>query len=108
MHHFRNLKLKPERDADQPPLMTIDIEVEERKSHLDFPEGDLGRGDMGSNTKIRRPVAIDGEMKRRILHQEKFLMNSIISSTNERMPIVSRLIQGGCCEIIKQIILNKQ
>ena len=61
MHHFRNLKLKPERDADQPPLMTIDVEVEERKSHLDFPEGDLDRGDMGSNTKIRRPVG----MKRR-------------------------------------------
>ena len=41
--------------------MTIDVEVEERKSHLDFPEGDLDGGDMGSNTKIRRPVG----MKRR-------------------------------------------
>ena len=62
----------PEKYADQPLPVTNDVEVEERKSlnKLDFPEGDLDGADIGSRTKIRRSVAINMEMKRRILQQE--------------------------------------
>ena len=66
--------ITPERDADQALLITTDVEVEDRKSlnNLDFPEVDLDGGDMGSKTKIRRPVTKhgDGETKQRILQQE--------------------------------------
>ena len=64
--------ITPERDADQALLITTDVEVEDRKSlnNLDIPEVDLDGGDMGSKTKISRPVAIDGETKQRILQQE--------------------------------------
>ena len=65
--------ITPERGADQALLIITDVEVENRKSlnNLDFPEGDLDGCDMGRKTKIRRPVAIDGETKQRILQWEE-------------------------------------
>ena len=63
------LEITPERDDDEPPLDTNDVEIEESKSltDLDSAEGDLGGSDAGGRTKIRRAAAIDGDMKRRLL-----------------------------------------
>ena len=67
------LEITPERDDDEPPLDTNDVEIEESKSltDLDSAEGDLGGSDAGGRTKIRRAAAIDGDMKRRLLQQDE-------------------------------------
>ena len=59
------LEIIPERDDDELPSDTIDVEIEESKSlsDLDSAKGDLGRSDAGNRTKIWRAAAIDRDMK---------------------------------------------
>ena len=63
------LEITPERDDDEPPPDTNDVEIEESKSliDLDSSEGDLGGSHAGRRTNFRRAAAIDGDMKKRIL-----------------------------------------
>ena len=62
-----------QRDDDEPPLDTNEVEIEESKSltDLDSTEGDLGGSDAGRRTKIWRAAAIDGDMKQRLLHKDE-------------------------------------
>ena len=67
------LEITANRDDDEPPPGTNDVEIEESKSliDLDSTEGDLGGSDAGGRTKIRRATAIDRDMKRRLLQQDE-------------------------------------
>ena len=67
------LEITPERDDDEPPSDTTNVETEESKSlsDLDSTKGDLGRSDAGGRTKIRRAAAIDGDMKQKLLQQDE-------------------------------------
>ena len=58
------LEITPERDDDEQPSNTNDVEIEESKSlsDLDSAKGDLGRSDAGGRTKIWPAAAIDGDM----------------------------------------------
>ena len=59
------LEIAPEREDDEPPPNTNDVEIEESKSLIDLDSSgeDLGGSDAGGRTKIRRAAAIDGDMK---------------------------------------------
>ena len=67
------LEITPERDDDEPPSDTTNVETVESKSlsDLDSTKGDLGRSDAGGRTKIRRAAAIDGDMKQKLLQQDE-------------------------------------
>ena len=67
------LEITPERDDDEQPSNTNDVEIEESKSlsDLDSAKGDLGRSDAGGRTKIWPAAAIDGDMKQKLLQQHE-------------------------------------
>ena len=68
------MEITPERDDDEPPLDTNNIETEKStKSLTDLhsAEGVLFGSDAGGRTKIRRAAAIDGDVKRRLLQQDE-------------------------------------
>ena len=63
------LDITPERDDNEPPPATNNVEIQESKSLIDFDsaEGNLGGSDGGGRTKIRQYAALDGDMKQRLL-----------------------------------------
>ena len=68
------LEITPERDDDEPPLDTNDVEIEKSTKSLydlDSAEGVLVASYAGGRTKIRRATAIDGDVKRRLLQQDE-------------------------------------
>ena len=94
------LEITPERDDDEPPSATNDIEIEESKSliDLDSAEGDLGGSDAGGTTKFRRAATIESDMKRRLLQQDEEDGEFDDFEANRERPIeVDRLTidQGG-------------
>ena len=67
------LEITLERDDDETPIDTNDIEIEESKSLIDLDStgGDLGGSYAGVRTKIRQAAVADGDIKGRLLQQDE-------------------------------------
>ena len=67
------LELTPEKDNDEPLSDTNRVKLKKSKSlsDLDSAKGDSGGSDGGGRTKIWKAAAIDEDMKRELLQQEK-------------------------------------
>ena len=67
------LELTPEKDNDEPLSDTNHVKLKKSKSlsDLDSDKGDSGGSDGGGRTKIWKAAAIDEDMKRELLQQEK-------------------------------------
>ena len=69
--HFRNCIYWKyhQRDDNERPIYTNDVETEESKSliNLDSAEGDLGGSDAGGRTKIRTRCCYQWEYEKKII-----------------------------------------